>query len=81
MAYLAVDKTKKEYLFEKKPIRNKDEYWETLLSRGISYDHIDYDCYQYEPNLKELGIELPQGSIEKLIGYSFTWDDEPLELK
>lgn len=27
------------------------------------------------------GIELPKGSIKKLIGCDLTWDDEPVELK
>ena len=26
-------------------------------------------------------IELPKGSIEKLIGKKLTWEDEPVELK
>ena len=26
-------------------------------------------------------IELPQGTIKKLIGRELTWDDEPVELK
>lgn len=26
-------------------------------------------------------IELPKGSIKKLIGRDLTWDDEPIELK
>ena len=27
------------------------------------------------------GVELPQGSIKKLIGRDLTWDDDPVELK
>lgn len=26
-------------------------------------------------------MQLPQGSIEKLIGHKLTWEDEPVELK
>lgn len=26
-------------------------------------------------------VELPQGSIKKLIGRDLTWDDDPVELK
>lgn len=26
-------------------------------------------------------VELPQGSIEKLIGRELTWDDDPVELE
>lgn len=27
------------------------------------------------------GVELPKGTIEKLIGYKLTWADEPVEIK
>lgn len=46
--------------------------------------------YQYKPERESdygywwLGgecIELPQGSIKKLIGRDLTWEDEPVELK
>ena len=26
-------------------------------------------------------VQVPQGTIEKLIGYKLTWNDEPIELK
>jgi hypothetical protein len=29
----------------------------------------------------EMSIELPKGSIKKLIGRDLTWEDEPVELK
>ena len=36
-----------------------------------------HDCYIYHISL----IELPKGSIKKLIGKELTWKDEPFELK
>lgn len=32
-------------------------------------------------NGKGMHIELPKGTIEKLIGKKLTWEDEPVELK
>lgn len=48
-------------------------------------------AYQYKPiRIELLGgtfvcedgtVVLPKGTIEKLIGYSLTWEDEPVEIK
>lgn len=35
---------------------------------------------EYEDRLSDT-IELPKGSIKKLIGRELSWDDEPVELK
>lgn len=32
-------------------------------------------------NLIPQGIEVPKGTIEKLIGKKLTWENEPVELK
>lgn len=39
----------------------------------------DFD-YDPEENLIEYNIPLPAGSIEKLIGRTLTWEDEPVEI-
>lgn len=40
------------------------------------------DLKWYVENLSESNaIELPKGSIKKLIGRELTWDDDPVELK
>ena len=41
-------------------------------------------CHEYErwqPKMTFGWVELPKGSIEKLIGKKLTWEDEPVELK
>lgn len=38
------------------------------------------DCWCCESDLDSM-IELPKGSIRKLIGRELTWEDEPVELK
>lgn len=64
MAYLVVDKDRTEKIFQDEPIR-KSVYW--------SYDDNSYfirtDC-----------VCLPNGSIEKLIGKSMSWEDDPIEI-
>ena len=83
MAWLAVDKDGTELIFESHPLRagaEKTEYSEKLINRnqteGCWYGKIinvtDYDTFEYydEP------IELPKGTIQKLIGRELTWKDE-----
>lgn len=36
--------------------------------------------YVFDPNIKCNYVELPKGSIKKLIGRDLTWEDEPVEL-
>ena len=61
MAWVAVDKDGREFIYECKPIRHNNGAWQ---------DHIWDEV-----------IELPQGTIKKLIGRELTWNDEPVELK
>ena len=42
-------------------------FWKNIINYGGEY-HVDFH------------IELPQGSIEKLIGSRMTWRDKPVEL-
>nr|DAE13072.1 MAG TPA: hypothetical protein [Siphoviridae sp. ctKHH22] len=65
MAWLAVDFDGMEYIFASKPIRNKA-----------------YNCWQLDDSRLLLDVvDLPKGSIKKLIGRDLTFDDEPVELK
>ena len=60
MAFVAVDKNKKEYIYDEKPKR---------------------EIYHKSWNSVYESVELPKGTIEKLIGKKLTWEDEPVELK
>lgn len=64
--WLCVDKDGTELVFESKPIRdaNRRRYW-TL-------------CTVHAPN--ENFVELPKGTIQKIIGKKLTWKDEPYKL-
>lgn len=66
MAWLAVDKNKQECISPRKPERADRCCWECLSSWYM--DAVD------------LVVELPKGSIEKLIGKKLTWEDDPVEI-
>jgi len=67
MAYVTVDKDGTEAIFYRKPFRGKSpqDSWLPNNKRGD----------------EEIYIDLPKGSIRKLIGRELTWEDEPVELK
>ena len=67
MAWLCVNRDKSETVCNSKPERMmKYGFWESLES--VEGETVDFT------------IELPKGSIEKLIGKSLTWDDESVEI-
>ena len=70
MAWVAVDKSGAECIFDNKPERN-DNQW----------DDIDYSVYGEINYDVGTGIVLPKGSIKKLIGRDLSWEDNPVELK
>lgn len=66
MACLVVDKDGAEWVWNCRPLRNKYRgRWESLYSEEGEYQ----------------SVELPKGSIEKLIGWSLTWEHEPYEME
>ena len=67
MAFVAVDADGTECIFDQCiPLRyEREKYWiEGYDEHGDTHPH----------------IELPKGSIAKLIGRELTWSDEPVEL-
>ncbi len=66
MAWVCKDKDGTEMIFSVKPHRdNYTPFW-------VYGYYVDRDC---------VSIELPSGSIAKLIGRELTWEDEPVEIK
>ena len=64
MAWLAVDENEKECIFETKPIRNRR-----------------YNIWRLQSRHCMCGvINLPKGTIEKIIGRSLTWEDCPVKI-
>lgn len=88
MAWLCVDENG-EHIFCKEPLRGRTQkyvsfYREQLIRQQSSklwyanaddIDDGDFIIYAEE------GIDLPKGSIKKLIGRELSWSDEPVELK
>lgn len=77
MAFATVDKSGLECLFNEKPIRRKDFWYPSVI--GQTYTLNDWGDEECE-NLYDDWINLPKGSIKKLIGRELSWDDEPVEL-
>ena len=67
MAWVAVDMFGCERVYEQKPRRFVQSVW---VSTHNDYRNRFYDF-----------VELPNGSIKKLIGRELSWSDEPVELK
>lgn len=67
MPYVAVDKDGSEWSFSRQKPHRDDDMW------VISIHYLQRDSTTEKP--------LKKGSIEKLIGYKLTWEDEPVELK
>lgn len=65
MPYLTVSNAGQEVIWYFKPVRSES------FKQWISKERYPYDAF----------VELPKGSIEKLIGRKMTWDDEPFLLK
>lgn len=67
MAWLAVDKNGDELISEGEPSRNSK-----------------YKVWEYETSIEgeiiNFVIDLPKGSIKKLIGRDLTWDDDYVRL-
>lgn len=67
MAWVATDKNGEKYLYEEKPYRGYSCIWIATF-REDKDRNTDF-------------IELPKGSIKKLIGRELSWNNEPVELK
>lgn len=69
MAWLAVDRDGSEWIY------------------GGGRPYRGYETFFFVANIGSIGsigrasVELPKGTIEKLIGRELSWDDEPVELK
>ena len=63
--WAAVDKDGTEIIFQNKPI--KKEGTDVWILSSISWD--------------EQFVELPKGTIKKIIGRDLTWEDEPVMIK
>ena len=70
MAWVAVSKAGTELISPVKPVKD-GTWWSCVEEISIEGEYGDV----------EMSIELPKGSIKKLIGRELTFGDEPVELK
>lgn len=70
MTWLVVSKAGTEIISPVKPLRD-----------GALWDCSEEICMEDDTGYVDMSIELPKGSIKKLIGRELTWKDEPVELK
>lgn len=78
MAWLAVDPSGNEAIFKGEPIR----YYEYCVGKSRK----DCECwierrYITDEIYYNSKIQLPKGTIKKLIGRDLSWEDKPVELK
>ena len=89
MAWLAVDKDGTEKVFDVQPFRGntqEDKYhvWGTYAGEDYNKWYAEHDEREDDTGYayyRGYSVELPTGSIFKLIGRELSWDDEPVELK
>ena len=63
-------------MFASKPIRNSEyDIFEDPVYESCDRQGGRSELHHYSD------IELPKGTIKKLIGHELTWEDEPVELK
>lgn len=87
--WLAVDKDGAEKFFNVKPFRgnsqkDRDHVWGTYVCENYKKWYPKLDGRDEDTgNAYYLGfsIELPKGTINKLIGRKLSWVDSPVELK
>lgn len=82
MAYLAVDKNGTEAIFRRKPKRIKrTNKWNDAVEKFVCEGGW-YPAYGSLQTIKQTTKSiLPKGSIEKLIGKTLTWVDDPYKLE
>ena len=71
MAWVAVDNNGDEKISSGKPFRGWGRMWE----------YEEEVCIESEWGTVSTIIDIPIGTIEKIIGKKLTWEDDPVELK
>lgn len=78
MAFVTVNKSGLECLFNAKPIRKKGFCDPSVIGQTSTLNVWGDEEYE---DLYDDWVRLPKGSIKKLIGRELFWEDEPVELK
>lgn len=83
MAYLAVDRNNQELMFDGKPIYDRiEDCWVEDDGDELVYnDYADFSAGVHWEDKVFYGIELPKGTIEKILGKELTFRDDPVEIR
>ena len=71
MAWVSVDNNGNDKISIGKPFRGWGSMWE----------YEEEVCIESECGTVEMIIDIPIGTIEKIIGKKLTWEDDPVEIK
>lgn len=74
MAWVCVGFNDEEFVFNNKPHRS-------IYKNAFQIDENDIFTHEWADDKYCGCINLPKGTINKLIGRNLTWNDEPVELK
>ena len=85
MAWVAVNKDGTEVIGENlQRARYKNYFLQPIDSYRFPVSEATEWAYVYDDldnGYQNIAIELPKGTIKKLIGKELSWEDEPVELK
>ena len=83
MAFVVKTRGNRELIFDDKPEYDRiDDCWRQSDGEEVVYnDYADFSAGVHREDKYFYGIDLPKGSIRKLIGRELTFKDEPVELK
>lgn len=83
MAFVAVSRDGHELIFDDKPEYDRiEDCWRTNDGEEIVYnDFADFSAGVHREDRFFYGIELPKGTIKKMIGKELTFNDDPMGLK
>lgn len=87
MAWLASDKNG-ERIFEEKPIRGRTQEHVSFSKAELYGSQYDDEWYPFAYDIDDFnnilyvedGIDLPSGTIRKIIGKDLSWEDDPIEI-
>ena len=88
MAWLCVDENG-EHIFCEEPLRGRTQKYVSFYRELLIRQQSSKLWYANADDIDDVGfiiyaeecIDLPKGSIKKLIGRELSWQDEPVELK
>lgn len=73
MSWLVVNSDNKEYIYSEQPVLEDGEFVPQKCIYHYDYDNVDMEQY-------DNFVELPKGSIKRLIGKELTFEESPYKL-